>query len=302
MGKTAFIFPGQDAQVCGMGQDFYEQTKTGKEIFDRATELLGFSMPELCFEKNDRLDITEYTQAGMVTASTAMLKVMEEQGFRPDVTAGLSLGEYCALAAAGVMSEDDAIPTVRQRGILMQEAVPAGIGGMSAVLGMNAEQINAVVDPIANVQVANYNCPGQIVISGLKEAVEEAAEKLKEAGARRIIPLNVSGPFHSYLLEEAGKKLGEFLEQVEIHRPEIPYVANVTAQYVTEADEVKPLLIRQVSSSVRWQQSVEYMIADGVDRFVEIGPGKTLAGFVKKISRDVTVLNIEKLDDLEKLK
>ena len=302
MGKTAFIFPGQGAQVCGMGQDFYEQTKTGKEIFDRATELLGFSMPELCFEKNDRLDITEYTQAAMVTASTAMLKVMEEQGFRPDVTAGLSLGEYCALAAAGVMPEDDAIRTVRQRGILMQEAVPAGIGGMSAVLGMNAEQINAVVDPIANVQVANYNCPGQIVISGLKEAVEEAAEKLKEAGARRIIPLNVSGPFHSYLLEEAGKKLGEFLEQVEIHRPEIPYVANVTAQYVTEADEVKPLLIRQVSSSVRWQQSVEYMIADGVDRFVEIGPGKTLAGFVKKISRDVTVLNIEKLDDLEKLK
>lgn len=302
MGKTAFIFPGQGAQVCGMGQDFYEQTKTGKEIFDRATELLGFSMPELCFEKNDRLDITEYTQAAMVTASTAMLKVMEEQGFRPDVTAGLSLGEYCALAAAGVMSEDDAIRTVRQRGILMQEAVPAGIGGMSAVLGMNAEQINAVVDPIANVQVANYNCPGQIVISGLKEAVEEAAEKLKEAGARRIIPLNVSGPFHSYLLEEAGKKLGEFLEQVEIHRPEIPYVANVTAQYVTEADEVKPLLIRQVSSSVRWQQGVEYMIADGVDRFVEIGPGKTLAGFVKKISRDVTVLNIEKLDDLEKLK
>ena len=302
MGKTAFIFPGQGAQVCGMGQDFYEQTKTGKEIFDRATELLGFSMPELCFEKNDRLDITEYTQAAMVTASTAMLKVMEGQGFRPDVTAGLSLGEYCALAAAGVMSEDDAIRTVRQRGILMQEAVPAGIGGMSAVLGMNAEQINAVVDPIANVQVANYNCPGQIVISGLKEAVEEAAEKLREAGARRIIPLNVSGPFHSYLLEEAGKKLGEFLEQVEIHRPEIPYVANVTAQYVTEADEVKPLLIRQVSSSVRWQQRVEYMIAHGVDRFVEIGPGKTLAGFVKKISRDVTVLNIEKLDDLEKLK
>lgn len=302
MGKTAFIFPGQGAQVCGMGQDFYEQTKTGKEIFDRATELLGFSMPELCFEKNDRLDITEYTQAAMVTASTAMLKVMEEQGFRPDVTAGLSLGEYCALVAAGVMSEDDAIRTVRQRGILMQAAVPAGVGGMSAVLGMNAEQINAVVDPIANVQVANYNCPGQIVISGLKEAVEEASEKLKEAGARRIIPLNVSGPFHSYLLEEAGKKLGEFLEQVEIHRPEIPYVANVTAQYVTEADEVKPLLIRQVSSSVRWQQSVEFMIADGVDRFVEIGPGKTLAGFVKKISRDVTILNIEKLDDLEKLK
>ncbi len=301
MGKTAFIFPGQGAQVCGMGQDFYEQTKTGREIFDRASGLLGFSMPELCFEKNDRLDITEYTQAAMVTTSVAMLRVMEEQGYRADVAAGLSLGEYCALAAAGVMSDEDAIRTVRERGILMQEAVPAGVGGMSAVLGMNAEEINAVVDPIANVQVANYNCPGQIVISGLKEAVEEASEKLKEAGARRVIPLNVSGPFHSYLLEEAGRKLGGFLDQIEICRPQIPYVANVTAQYVTEAAEVKPLLIRQVSSSVRWQQSVEAMIADGVDRFVEIGPGKTLSGFVKKINRQVTVLNVEKLEDLEKL-
>ena len=301
MGKTAFIFPGQGAQVCGMRQDFYEQTKTGREIFDRASGLLGFSMPELCFEKNDRLDITEYTQAAMVTTSVAMLRVMEEQGYRADVAAGLSLGEYCALAAAGVMSDEDAIRTVRERGILMQEAVPAGVGGMSAVLGMNAEEINAVVDPIANVQVANYNCPGQIVISGLKEAVEEASEKLKEAGARRVIPLNVSGPFHSYLLEEAGRKLGGFLDQIEICRPQIPYVANVTAQYVTEAAEVKPLLIRQVSSSVRWQQSVEMMIADGVDRFVEIGPGKTLSGFVKKINRQVTVLNVEKLEDLEKL-
>ena len=301
MGKTAFIFPGQGAQVCGMGQDFYEQTKTGREIFDRASGLLGFSMPELCFEKNDRLDITEYTQAAMVTTSVAMLRVMEEQGYRADVAAGLSLGEYCALATAGVMSDEDAIRTVRERGILMQEAVPAGVGGMSAVLGMNAEEINAVVDPIANVQVANYNCPGQIVISGLKEAVEEASEKLKEAGARRVIPLNVSGPFHSYLLEEAGRKLGGFLDQIEICRPQIPYVANVTAQYVTEAAEVKPLLIRQVSSSVRWQQSVEAMIADGVDRFVEIGPGKTLSGFVKKINRQVTVLNVEKLEDLEKL-
>ena len=166
MGKTAFIFPGQGAQYCGMGQDFYENSKTAKAVFDRATELLGFSMPELCFEKNDRLDITEYTQAAMVTVSVAMMKVMEEQGFRPDVAAGLSLGEYPALVAAGVMSADDAILTVRKRGILMQEAVPAGIGGMSAVLGMTAEQINEVVDPSENVQVANYNCPGQIVISG----------------------------------------------------------------------------------------------------------------------------------------
>ena len=294
MGKTAFIFPGQGAQVCGMGQDFYEHTETGRKIFDQASELLGFSMPELCFEKNDRLDITEYTQAAMVTVSVAMLKVMEEQGFRPDVTAGLSLGEYCALAASGVMTPEDAILTVRRRGILMQEAVPAGIGGMSAVLGMNAEAIDQVVDPIDGVQVAN--------ISGSLEAVAQAAEQLKAAGARRVLPLNVSGPFHSALLKEAGEKLGKFLENVKLSDPVIPYAANVTAEYVTRAEEVKPLLERQVYSSVKWQQSVERMIADGVDRFVEIGPGKTLTGFVKKISRDVKAVNIEKLDDLEKLK
>jgi [acyl-carrier-protein] S-malonyltransferase len=296
MGKTAFIFPGQGAQVCGMGQDFYENSETAKAVFDRATELLGFSVPELCFEKNDRLDITEYTQAAMVTTSVAMMKVMEERGIHADVAAGLSLGEYCAL-----MTADDAIRTVRERGILMQEAVPAGVGGMSAVLGMTADEINAVVDEIPNVQVANYNCPGQIVISGLKEAVETAAVKLKEAGARRVIPLNVSGPFHSYLLEEAGEKLGRFLENIPVSEPVIPYVANVTAAYVTKAEDVKPLLTRQVFSSVRWQQSVETMLADGVDRFIEIGPGKTLAGFIRKINREATVINIEKFEDLEKL-
>ena len=302
MGKTAFIFPGQGAQYCGMGQDFYENTRTGRRIFDRASELLGFSVPEFVFEKNDRLDITEYTQAAMVTTCAAILKVMEENGYHADVTAGLSLGEYASLIAANAMSVEDAILTVRKRGILMQEAVPAGIGGMSAVLGMNADQINKIVDNLENVQVANYNCPGQIVISGKLEAVLMASEKLKEAGAKRVIPLNVSGPFHSYLLADAGKKLGEFLEKVTLKRPEIPYAANVTAQYVTEEDKIKPLLEKQVSSSVRWQQSVEYMIADGVDRFVEIGPGKTLSGFVKKISRDVEILNVEKLSDLEKLK
>lgn len=302
MSKIAFIFPGQGAQYCGMGKDFYEQTEIGRAVFDRAGELLGFSMTELCFTENDRLDITEYTQAAMVTVGIAMMKVLEDSGVKPDVTAGLSLGEYCALAAAGVMSEEDAITTVRQRGILMQEAVPVGIGAMAAVLGMAAEDIEKVLRSIDGVQIANYNCPGQIVISGRKEAVEAAEEKLKEAGAKRVIMLNVSGPFHSEMLKEAGEKLGEVLETVEVRKPAIPYVANVTAAYVTDEAEVKPLLMKQVSSSVRWQQSIETMLKDGVDTFIEIGPGKTLTGFMKKITRDVTVLNIEKLEDIEKVK
>lgn len=301
MSKIAFIYPGQGAQVCGMGQDFYEQTEIGKQVFDLASEILGFSVPELCFTENDLLDITEYTQAAMVTTSIAMTKVLESKGIKPDVTAGLSLGEYCALYAAGVMSEKDAIATVRQRGILMQEAVPVGLGAMAAVLAMDASAIESVIADIDGVQIANYNCPGQIVISGKKEAVETACEKLKEAGAKRTVMLNVSGPFHSKMLTGAGEKLSEVLAGVEAHTPVIPYVANVTAAYVTNADEVKPLLEKQVSSSVRWQQSVEAMLADGVDTFVEIGPGKTLAGFMKKIDRTVKVLNIEKLEDVEKV-
>ncbi|MCI7263291.1 MAG: ACP S-malonyltransferase [Clostridiaceae bacterium] len=303
MSKIAFIFPGQGAQVCGMGQEFYEQTETGKEVFDKASELLGFSVPELCFEKNDRLDLTEYTQPAMVTASIAMTKVfVEKTGITPSVTAGLSLGEYAAMAAAGVMSWEDAIATVRQRGILMQEAVPAGLGAMAAVLAMDAQKIEEVIAPIDGVQIANYNCPGQIVISGRKEAVAEASERLKEAGAKRVLPLNVSGPFHSSMLTEAGEKLGKVLENVEIHTPQIPYVANVTAEYVTDEKEVKPLLKKQVSSSVRWEQSIRRMIADGVDTFIEIGPGKTLTGFMKKIDRNVKALNIEKMEDIEKVK
>lgn len=300
MSRTAFIFPGQGAQVCGMGKDFYENTEIGRQVFDRATELMGFSMPELCFEKNDRLDITEYTQAAMVTTGIAMMKVLENAGIYPDVTAGLSLGEYNALTAAGVMSADDAIVSVRQRGIFMQEAVPTGIGAMAAILALDAEVIEHVLSTMKDVWIANYNCPGQIVISGKKEAIEEACMKLKEAGAKRTVLLNVSGPFHSKMLEGAGEKLGTVLDAIEIRKPVIPYVANVTAEYVTEADVIKPLLMKQVSSSVRWQQSVETMIRDGVDTFVEIGPGKTLSGFIKKISREVKILNVGTLEDIEK--
>lgn len=300
MSKIAFIYPGQGAQYVGMGQEFYEQTETGKKTFDKASELLGFSMPDLCFKENDQLNITEYTQAAMVTVSIAMTKVLNELGVFADVTAGLSLGEYAALFAAGVMCEEDAITVVRQRGILMQEAVPAGIGAMAAILALDNETIENVTKDIEGVWIANYNCPGQTVISGKKEAVALACEKLKEAGAKRTLPLNVSGPFHSGMLVQAGEKLGKVLEGVSLNTPSIPYFANVTAGYVTDASKVRDLLTRQVSSSVRWQQSVEAMIADGTDTFVEIGPGKTLSGFMKKISRDVKVMNIEKLADMEK--
>ena len=237
----------------------------------------------------------------MVTAGIAMMRVLEEKGIKPDVAAGLSLGEYCALAAAGVMSDEDAICTVRQRGILMQEAVPVGEGAMAAILALDAAAIEAVTGAMEGVWIANYNCPGQIVISGKKAAVEEACEKLKAAGAKRALLLNVSGPFHSGMLTVAGEKLAQVLADVEIHTPRIPYVANVNAQFVTTAEPVKDLLTRQVSSSVRWQQSVEAMINDGVDTFIEIGPGRTLAGFMKKISKEVKTMNVEKLEDIEKV-
>ena len=302
MGKIAYIFPGQGAQKAGMGKDFYENCALSREIYEKSSQLLGFSMEELCFEENDRLDITEYTQAALVTTSVAMLAQIEEMGYTPDVTAGLSLGEYCALVSCKAMTFEDAVKVVRQRGILMQEAVPVGQGAMAAVLGMTAEQIDQVVDPIDGVEVANYNCPGQIVISGKTDAVQAACQALKEAGAKRTVPLKVSGPFHSSMLAGAGKKLGEVLEPVVLTEHSIPYVTNVTASCVEGTEEIKDLLVRQVSSSVRWQQSVENMIDAGVDRFVEIGPGKTLASFVKKISREVSVYNVNTWESLEGLK
>ena len=299
MSKIAFIYPGQGAQKAGMGKDFYENSESARAVFDRASEILDLDMKELCFEENDRLDLTEYTQAALVTTCLAMTKVVSEHGIRPDVTAGLSLGEYCAIAIAGGMSEEDAIRTVRKRGILMQNTVPAGEGAMAAVLGLEASAIEEVIADIEGVTIANYNCPGQIVITGVTAKVEEASEKLKAAGAKRVVMLNVSGPFHSPLLKSAGEELLKELENVEIHKLEIPYVTNVTAEYVQNEEEIKGLLGQQVSSSVRWEQSIR--IEEGVDTFVEIGPGKTLAGFMRKISRDVAMYNIGTWEDVEKV-
>lgn len=299
MSKIAFVFPGQGAQYTGMAKDFYEKFPVSREVFEKASKVSGLDIKTLCFEENENLNITEYTQIAMLTAEIAILRAVEEAGIHSQVNAGLSLGEYGALAASGVMREEDAFAIVRKRGILMQEAYPTG-GAMSAILGTDAELIEKICEETPGiVSIANYNCSGQIVITGEEKAVLTAGEALKAAGARRVIPLKVSGPFHCELLKEAGKKLGEELEKIEIQTFAIPYVTNVTAQYVTESDQIKNLLVKQVSSSVRWQQCVEQMINDGVDTFIEIGPGKTLTGFLKKINRNVKALHIEKIEDLE---
>ena len=302
MSKIAFIYPGQGAQKAGMGQDFYENSPLARKIYDEAGKKLDLDMKELCFAENDKLDLTEYTQAALVTTCLAMTEVVKEQGISPDITAGLSLGEYAAIAAAGGMDTLDAIRLVRKRGILMQNTVPAGVGAMCAVMALDAQKIEEVLEGLEDVSIANYNCPGQIVITGKTECVESAAKKLKEAGAKRTIMLNVSGPFHSPLLKRAGEELAQELKTVKLYPLQVPYVTNVTAEKVEDISRTKELLAEQVSSSVRWMQSMETMIADGADTFIEIGPGRTLAGFLKKISRDVTVCNISAWEDEEKVK
>ncbi len=301
MRKIAFIFPGQGAQYTGMGRDFYENFDRAKEVFAIAGKVSGRSMEELIFRENEDLHITKYTQIAMLTVELAILRVLEEKGVTSFVNAGLSLGEYAALTASGGLSIRDALELVVKRGEFMQEAVPTG-GAMTAVLGLEADAVEKICEETKGiVSVANYNCPGQIVISGEEKAVNQAAEKMKEAGAKRCVPLKVSGPFHTSMLEEAGKKLAEELEHVTVGELTAPYISNVTAEYVLDREEVKGLLKRQISSPVRWQQSVELMAAEGVNTFIEIGPKKTLSGFLKKIVPQLESYHVETVEDMEKL-
>ena len=304
MGKIAFIFPGQGAQYIGMGKEISELYPSAADVFESANNALGFDKREMIYNDDEEtLTITENTQPAILTASMACLMPLLETGIRPDYTAGLSLGEYGAHVLSGTFSFEDAVRVVRKRGRFMQDAVPAGLGAMAAILGLDREEVIDICEIAQSAGVigpANFNCPGQIVVAGETAAVDEAIRIATEKGAKRAVLLNVSAPFHCVMLEPAGEKLKKVLEGVEVHPMTIPVVANVTGKVIPSEDQVKDLLVQQVSKSVFWEDSIRAMMEAGVDTFVEIGPGKVLSGFVKKIDRGLRALNVENKQSLDK--
>ncbi|MBU3110544.1 ACP S-malonyltransferase [Clostridium lacusfryxellense] len=304
MSKIAFIFPGQGAQYIGMGKELFENIDVCKNIFNIADEELNFELSKLCFEGTDsELNITENTQPAILTTSIAALMALKEHGIECDVTAGLSLGEYSALVCSGAMEFKDAVKLVKKRGRFMQEAVPVGIGTMAAIIGLEANLVEEAcieAETTGIVEIANLNCPGQIVIAGEIAAVELACEHAKEKGAKRAIMLSVSAPFHCSMLKPAAEKLEIELENIVLRDMTIPVMTNVNGDCVKSTNDIKGNLKLQVMSSVLWETIIKNMIKDGVDTFVEIGPGKVLCGFVKKIDRKLTVINIEDMASLAK--
>lgn len=304
MGKLAFVFAGQGAQAVGMGKELAENFDCAMKVFDEASDALGFDIKDMIWNGDkETLMITENTQPTIVTMSVAALRVLEEKGIKPDVVAGLSLGEYTAHIASGSMKFADGVRLVKKRGKYMQEEVPVGKGAMAAIIALSAEQVRECCKEASKVGVctgANFNCPGQIVVSGEVAAVEKCCELAKEMGAKRAMKLPVSAPFHCEMLIGAGEKLAKELENVEISDMQIPVITNVTADYVASKDDIKPLLIKQVSNSVLWEDTIRRMLSDGVDTFVEVGPGKALSGFIKKITKDVAVYNVEDMASLNK--
>lgn len=306
--KIAFIFSGQGSQYIGMGKELYDNIPSCKKIYDKANEVLGFDLKELIFNGDkEELNITENTQPAILTTSIAILQAIKDKGINPDIVAGLSLGEYSALVASEALDFETAVSLVKKRGRFMQEAVPQGIGSMVAVIGLNEDKIKKVLKVASErgiVEIANYNTNNQIVIGGESEAVEFASELLKESGARRVIPLKVSGPFHTSLLNQASIKLKNEFENIHFNTPKIKTITNVTADFIENGDEIKNLLINQVKSSVRWSETIERMLDEGIDTFIEIGPLKTLSSFVREISKEkkvaVNIFNVEDLKSLNK--
>ncbi len=301
--KTAFMFSGQGAQYKGMGKELCENFKCAEEIFDRADNALGFSIKEICFDDEEKLNKTEFTQPAILTMSTAALKVLEEHGIKADYSAGLSLGEYSAYVCSGAFDFDETVSVVRKRGRFMTEAVPEGVGAMYAILGLDRKTVEDTCEEYKQcgfVSPANYNAPGQIVIAGEAEVAEKTAAALKEKGAKMTVKLNVSGPFHTALLKPASDRLAVELEKMNISDMQMPVITNVTGTVVENKADIIPILIKQVMSPVKWEDTINYLASQGVDTFIEVGPGKTLSSFVKRTVKGVKIYNVEDMKSLEK--
>lgn len=301
--KIAFVYSGQGAQYSGMGQELYDNHEIVRTLFNEASAALNIDVAALCFEENELLNQTTYTQPAILTLSTAIDALLKEKGIEPEVIAGLSLGEYSAFVKAGVLDFTEAVKLVKKRGQYMTEAVPLGEGAMSAVLGLDRETIMEACQEASDLGVvspANYNMPGQIAIAGLKEAVDKAGEILLEKGAKRVVPLQVSGPFHTALLQPAAEQLAEALKKVTVNDPDLPVISNTTTKVFTTKEEILDTMVKQVMSPVYWEDGVRAMIDLGVDTFIEVGPGKTLSSFIKKIDKSVLTLNVENNKTLEK--
>ena len=304
MSKLAFVFPGQGAQKVGMGKDFFDNYDVAKKMFKEADEALGYSIMKMCFEgPEEDLKLTANTQPAILTISCIANEILKENGVQPEITGGHSLGEYSALVAAGVLKFQDAVALVHKRGAYMQEAVPVGEGGMAAIIGVDREKIVEICQSVSAespVQAVNFNCPGQIVIAGATRGVELAVEELKAAGAKKAVILPVSAPFHSTLMKPAAEKLAVELDKVTLSDARIPVVANVNAQVLTKAEDIKASLVAQAASPVLWEDCVAKMKEFGADVLLEAGPGKTLCGFNRRIDKSIKSLNVEDVESLEK--